>query len=395
MNYRSLKNLHLCLVGGARPNFMKIAPLIRAMQGKNLELETQNSELSWKLVHTGQHYDYEMSAIFFKDLGIPKPDVFLNVGSGSHGEQTGRIMIAFEGVLLKEKVDIVVVVGDVNSTMACALVAAKLHIPVAHVEAGLRSFDRTMPEEINRILTDLISSYLFTPSSDANKNLKKEGISPNKIFLVGNIMIDNLFFNLKKAQKSNIFKTLGLMTNGAGPSIKDFALLTLHRPTNVDSKRSLKEVIDAVREISKDFPIIFPMHPRTRKMVANFDLEKYFTFNSDRSKASMKLSNSIYAIDPLGYVDFLGLMSKAKIVLTDSGGIQEETTVLGIPCVTLRDTTERPITLSKGTNILVDSDKKEIVGATRKLLEEPRRQARCPSLWDGRTAGRIINILVT
>jgi len=395
MNYRSLKNLHLYLVGGARPNFMKIAPLIRAMQGKNLELETQNSELSWKLVHTGQHYDYEMSAIFFKDLGIPKPDVFLNVGSGSHGEQTGRIMIAFEGVLLKEKVDIVVVVGDVNSTMACALVAAKLHIPVAHVEAGLRSFDRTMPEEINRILTDLISSYLFTPSSDANKNLKKEGISPNKIFLVGNIMIDNLFFNLKKAQKSNIFKTLGLMTNGAGPSIKDFALLTLHRPTNVDSKRSLKEVIDAVREISKDFPIIFPMHPRTRKMVANFDLEKYFTFNSDRSKASMKLSNSIYAIDPLGYIDFLGLMSKAKIVLTDSGGIQEETTVLGIPCVTLRDTTERPITLSKGTNILVHSDKKEIVGATGKLLEKPRQQPRRPNLWDGRTAERIINILVT
>jgi len=395
MNYRSLKNLHLCLVGGARPNFMKIAPLIRAMQGKNLELETQNSELSWKLVHTGQHYDYEMSAIFFKDLGIPKPDVFLNVGSGSHGEQTGRIMIAFEGVLLKEKVDIVVVVGDVNSTMACALVAAKLHIPVAHVEAGLRSFDRTMPEEINRILTDQISDYLFTPSSDADKNLKKEGISPKKIFFVGNIMIDNLFFNLKKAQKSNIFKTLGLMTNGAGPSIKDFALLTLHRPTNVDSKRSLKEVIDAVREISKDFPIIFPMHPRTRKMVANFDLEKYFTFNSDRSKASMKLSNSIYAIDPLGYVDFLGLMSKAKIVLTDSGGIQEETTVLGIPCVTLRDTTERPITLSKGTNILVHSDKKEIVGATGKLLEKPRQQPRRPNLWDGRTAERIINILVT
>lgn len=397
MNDGGSKSLNLCLVGGARPNFMKIAPLIRAINQTNQKNErnerNQKNQINSKLVHTGQHYDYEMSAIFFKDLGIPEPDVFLNVGSGNHGEQTARIMIAFEEVLLKEKMDIVVVVGDVNSTVACALVAAKLHIPVAHVEAGLRSFDRTMPEEINRILTDQLSDYLFTPSSDANKNLKREGVSPEKIFLVGNIMIDNLFFNLKKAQKSNIFKTLGLITNGVGSSIKDYALLTLHRPTNVDHKDSLNEIIRALKEISKEFPIIFPMHPRTRKMVAKFNLEKYFTFNSGESRAPIKSSNSIYATDPLGYIDFLGLMSKAKIVLTDSGGIQEETTVLGIPCVTLRDTTERPVTLTKGTNVLVHNDKKEIVGATRKILEEPRRQPRCPSLWDGKTAERIINIL--
>ncbi len=386
------KRLNLCLVGGARPNFMKIAPLIRAVN--QINQKNERDQIHYKIVHTGQHYDYEMSAIFFKDLGIPKPDVFLNVGSGNHGEQTGRIMIAFEEVLLKEKVDIVVVVGDVNSTVACALVAAKLHIPVAHVEAGLRSFDRTMPEEINRILTDQISDYLFTPSSDANKNLKREGVSPEKIFLVGNIMIDNLFFNLKKAQKSNIFKTLGLITNGAGPSIKDFALLTLHRPTNVDHKDSLNEIIGALKEISKEIPIIFPIHPRTRKMVAKFNFGKVFTFNLDKSKVPNKLSNSIYAIDPLGYIDFLALMSKAKVVLTDSGGIQEETMVLGVPCLTLRDTTERPITLIKGQNVLVHNDKKTIVEGARKILKEPRTKPKSPKLWDGKTAERIINILV-
>jgi len=385
------KTMKLCLVGGARPNFMKIAPLVRAIATKNKTNE--RTQINYKIVHTGQHYDYDMSNIFFKDLGIPKPAVFLDIGSGSHGEQTGKIMIAFEKVLLRGKVDIVTVVGDVNSTIACALAATKLHIPVAHVEAGLRSFDRTMPEEINRVLTDQISDYLFTPSSDANGNLKREGISSDKIYLVGNIMIDNLLSNLKKAQKSNIFENLGLITSSPGASIKDYALLTLHRPSNVDHKESLREIIGALKEISKEFPIIFPMHPRTRKMVTEFNLEKYFNFGKNKPQVPIKLSNSIYALDPLGYIDFLGLMSKAKIVLTDSGGIQEETAVLGIPCLTLRDATERPITLAQGTNILVHNDKKRILEGARKLLEEPKRTANCPKLWDGKTAERIIDIL--
>jgi UDP-N-acetylglucosamine 2-epimerase (non-hydrolysing) len=370
---------------------MKIAPLVRAIATKNKTNE--RNQINYKIVHTGQHYDYDMSNIFFKDLGIPKPDVFLDVGSSSHGEQTGKIMIAFEKVLLRGKVDTVTVVGDVNSTIACALAATKLHIPVAHVEAGLRSFDRTMPEEINRVLTDQISDYLFTPSSDANGNLKKEGISSDKIYLVGNIMIDNLLFNLKKAQKSNIFENLGLITSSPGASIKDYALLTLHRPSNVDHKESLREIIGALKEISKEFPIIFPMHPRTRKMVTEFNLEKYFNFGMNKPKVPIKLSNSIYALDPLGYIDFLGLMSKAKIVLTDSGGIQEETAVLGIPCLTLRDTTERPITLTGGTNILVHNNKTKIVEATRKILKEQKPKANCPKLWDGKTAERIVDIL--
>jgi UDP-N-acetylglucosamine 2-epimerase (non-hydrolysing) len=302
-------------------------------------------------------------------------------------------MIAFEKVLLRGKVDIVTVVGDVNSTIACALAATKLHIPVAHVEAGLRSFDRTMPEEINRILTDQISDYLFTPSSDANGNLKREGISPDKIYLVGNIMIDNLLFNLKKAQKSNIFENLGLITTSPGASIKNYALLTLHRPSNVDHKNSLRQIIGTLKGISREIPIIFPMHPRTRKMVTKFNLEKHFDFHTDRPRAPLKFSHSIHAIDPLGYVDFLALMSKAKVVMTDSGGIQEETTVLGIPCLTLRDTTERPITLTHGTNILVHNNKNKIVEVTRTILKEQQQKTHCPKLWDGKTAKRIIDIL--
>jgi UDP-N-acetylglucosamine 2-epimerase (non-hydrolysing) len=370
---------------------MKIAPLVRAIAKRNQT--NHRNQINYKIVHTGQHYDYRMSAIFFKELEIPEPNVFLNAGSGNPGEQTGRIMIAFEKALLNEKVDVVVVVGDVTSTIACALVAAKLHIPVAHVEAGLRSFDRAMPEEINRILTDQISDYLFTPSSDANDNLKREGVSSKQIFLVGNIMIDNLFYNLKKSQKSNIFRDLGLQANDSAPSTRPYALLTLHRPSNVDHKESLREIIGALKEISKEFPIIFPMHPRTRKMVTEFNLEKYFNFGKNKPQVPIKLSNSIYALDPLGYIDFLGLMSKAKIVLTDSGGIQEETAVLGIPCLTLRDATERPITLAQGTNILVHNDKKRILEGARKLLKEPKRTANCPKLWDGKTAERIIDIL--
>lgn len=388
MTQKSKSTLRLCLVAGARPNFMKIAPLIRAIHEGNQK--NKRNRIVYKLVHTGQHYDYEMSSVFFKELEIPEPDIFLNVGSGNHGEQTGKIMIAFEEILLKEKVDVVVVVGDVNSTIACALVASKLHIPVAHVEAGLRSFDRTMPEEINRLLTDQISDYLFTPSSDANENLKKEGIPSKKIFLVGDIMIDNLFYNLKKIKDSDIFQKFNLVSGQSKASIKDYALLTLHRPSNVDNKKSLIQIFKALKAISKEIPIIFPIHPRTRKMVTQFNLENYLNFEVYNS---INVKKAINIIDPLGYLDFLALMSKAKLVLTDSGGIQEETTVLGIPCLTLRDTTERPITLTEGTNVLVHNETEKIIGEARKILSGFKYKRKCPDLWDGKTAERIVDTL--
>lgn len=387
------RRLKLCLVAGARPNFMKIAPLIRAIKKNNLKKSNKIPLIDFLLVHTGQHYDYEMSDIFFKDLEIPKPDIFLNIGSGSHGEQTGKVMISFEQVLLKEKIDMVVVVGDVNSTIACALVATKLHVPVAHVEAGLRSFDRTMPEEINRLLTDQISDYLFTPSTDANENLEREGIAPGKIFMVGDIMIDNLFFNLPKVKKSGIFKSLGLMTNHAKPSIKDYALLTLHRPANVDNKTSLSRIFEALKVISKELPIIFPVHPRTGKMMASFGLDKKYGLKLNDMKLSVISPEKTNTIPPLGYLDCLALMSKAKIVLTDSGGIQEETTVLGIPCLTLRDTTERPITVTEGTNILVHNNTDKIVSEAQKILKTGKIKGKCPAIWDGKTAERVIDVV--
>lgn len=390
-NHNKSKRLKLCLIAGARPNFMKIAPLIRAIKKHNLKKSNNRPYIDFLLVHTGQHYDYEMSDVFFKDLGIPKPDIFLNIGSGNHGEQTGRVIIAFEQVLLKKKVDMVVVVGDVNSTIACALVAAKLHVPVAHVEAGLRSFDRAMPEEINRLLTDQLSDYLFTPSPDADKNLKREGIPPEKIFYVGDIMIDNLFFNLPKANKSDIFQKLGLMTDRT--SIKDYALLTLHRPANVDNKAALSQIFEALEIISREIPIIFPVHPRTSKMLSAFNLDKKYGLNLTNVKHSINSSKSINAINPLGYNDCLALMSKAKIVLTDSGGIQEETTVLGIPCLTLRDTTERPITLKEGTNVLVHNNTKKIISEANKILRKGKSKGKCPAMWDGKTAERVIDIL--
>jgi len=386
--------LKLCLVAGARPNFMKIAPLIRAIKKHNEKALIQGlPNIDFYLVHTGQHYDYEMSSIFFEELAIPEPDIFLNIGSANHGEQTGKIMIAFEEVLLNRKTDIVVVVGDVNSTIACALVASKLHVSVAHVEAGLRSFDRSMPEEINRLLTDQISDYLFTPSPDGNENLAREGISSEKVYLAGDIMIDNLFFNLPKAQKTDIFKKLGLEIEGAEPAIKDYALLTLHRPANVDDKASLVNILNAVQEISKELPVIFPMHPRTEKMLSAFNLDKKYDFNNlCNLQDTTKISNSINTIKPLGYLDFLALMSKAKIVLTDSGGIQEETTVLGVQCLTLRDTTERPITVTVGTNILVHDSTEKIINETKRVLQGDKK-GKCPEIWDGKAAERIVAVL--
>jgi UDP-N-acetylglucosamine 2-epimerase (non-hydrolysing) len=325
-----------------------------------------------------------MSETFFQDLELSLPDIYLGVGSGTHAEQTARVMMAFEEVCFKEKPDVVIVVGDVNSTLACALVAAKLCIPVAHVEAGLRSYDRTMPEEINRILTDSISDYLFTTCEDANKNLKKEGIPEEEIHFVGNVMIDTLlkFKNRAKAEaKIKVDK-------------KDYALLTLHRPSNVDDQDTFKNIIEALQEISMNIPIIFPVHPRTRKQIQSFSFEKYFNFIELDSKNSLNFANSINLLKPLPYLEFLNLMANAKLVYTDSGGIQEETTILGIPCLTLRENTERPVTIKEGTNTIVGSNRHKILEESHKILIGKGKKGRIPRLWDGKAAERIVNILL-
>lgn len=369
------------LVVGARPNFMKIAPLIRAIHGYN----SKNGSRIWPfLVHTGQHYDVRMSDAFFRDLQLPEPDVHLGVGSGNHGEQTGRVLIEFEKILLSEQPDLVIVVGDVNSTLACALAAVKLHIPVAHVESGLRSFDRSMPEEINRIITDAIADYLFTPSPDGDEHLLQEGIPPEKIFLVGDIMIDSLLFNLDQAKKRKILADLGLVDS-------PYALVTLHRPANVDNPETFGRILKGLLDVASRIPVIFPVHPRTRKQVSAFGLDGAFTFHEDFPVNSS--SAKIHCFEPFGYLDFLQLMSHAKVVLTDSGGIQEETTVLNIPCITLRDSTERPITLIEGTNVLVYDDPEKIVAEVSKVLDGQGRQGKCPKIWDGHTSERIVNIL--
>ena len=399
------------IVAGARPNFMKIAPLIREIDKHNNGHDSLTPVINYLLVHTGQHYDANMSDSFFKDLELPEPDIHLDIGSGTHGEQTGKVLIEFEKILLHEKPELVIVVGDVNSTLACALAASKMQYAnstnsnisvnirpsrplIAHVEAGLRSFDRRMPEEINRILTDVISDYLFTPSPDGNENLLKEGISLQKIFLVGDIMVDSLLFNLEKAKKTNILERLGLThnpTNSIDP-INPYALLTLHRPSNVDNKDKFSRIINSLIEISKQIPVIFPAHPRTRKMINEFDLQSYFVDLTDNTLPVT--NNNIYLTNPFGYLDFLNLMAHAKVVLTDSGGIQEETTVLHIPCITLRDTTERPITLSEGTNVLVKDDPKRIIEEVEKALSGQVRKNCCPAFWDGHTAERIVKILI-
>ncbi len=357
-------------VVGARPNFMKVAPLVEAMKRREREFTPL-------VVHTGQHYDAMMSDAFFRDLCLPEPDRFLNVGSGSHAVQTAAVMEKFEPVVQQERPDWVVVVGDVNSTLACALVCSKLGVKVAHVEAGLRSRDRSMPEEINRLLTDQISDLLLTPSPDAGDNLRAEGIPEERIRFVGNIMIDSLQQQLETARQSNIRESLGI-------SGKDYAVLTLHRPSNVDDRETLARILDALEEISQRLPIIFPLHPRTRKTIAEFGF-------SSRIEAI----KSLVLIEPLGYLDFLSLYSGARLVLTDSGGIQEETTVLGIPCLTLRENTERPITVEMGTNTIVGTDRQKITGAAFAALNDSASQNhRVPPLWDGRTADRILDALL-
>ncbi|NQT22677.1 MAG: UDP-N-acetylglucosamine 2-epimerase (non-hydrolyzing) [Candidatus Omnitrophica bacterium] len=363
-------------VVGARPNYMKIAPLME-------EMKKASSVFSPILVHTGQHYDKEMSHVFFKDLNMPKPDINLNVGSGSHAEQTAAIMIGFENILKGERPDVVVVAGDVNSTLACALVAKKLHIKVAHVESGLRSYDMHMPEEINRRLTDSISDYLFTPSLGAGDNLRHEGIEKEKIFFVGNIMIDTLFNCRKLAKKKDIPKNYGLAK-------KQYSVLTLHRPENVDNRSTFISVLDALAESSKKVPILFPVHPRTKQRIKSFKLEKYFKHIGDTVKSNEK---NIFFLPPLGYIDFIGLLLNSRFVLTDSGGIQEESTILQIPCLTIRRNTERPITVKCGHNLITGSKTEDILKAVDKITRENNYRFKTPKYWDGKTAKRIVKVL--
>lgn len=358
-------------VAGARPNFMKVAPIVAAMKRRQAEFQPL-------LVHTGQHYDEAMSEAFFRDLEMPEPDVYLGIGSGSHALQTAAIMRAFEPVVVKEKPDWVMVVGDVNSTLACALVCAKLGIKVAHVEAGLRSRDRTMPEEINRLLTDQIADLLLTPSQDADANLRAEGIPAERISFVGNVMIDSLLGNIERAELFESHPDLRLKDKG-------YAVLTLHRPSNVDETGAFVRVLEALENIAGRLPIVFPAHPRTRKMIAELGL----------SERVERIKN-LFVIDPIGYLGFLQLLNRSCLVLTDSGGIQEETTVLGIPCVTLRENTERPITVEMGTNIIAGTDPANITRAAFAALDNPPDTStlRVPPLWDGHTADRILDALL-
>jgi UDP-N-acetylglucosamine 2-epimerase (non-hydrolysing) len=386
-------------VAGARPNFMKVAPIMRAVEDYN---RLHKEIICTSFIHTGQHYDANMSDSFFRDLQLPEPDIHLGVGSGSHAEQTAKVMVAFEKVLLKERPDIVVVVGDVNSTLACTLVAVKLHIPVAHVESGFRSFDRQMPEEINRIVADVLSSYLFTATPECDENLRKEGVAQDRIFLVGDIMVDSLMKNLDVARERNILDRLGLKSgspDGKKHPPAPYALLTLHRPANVDRKESFIRIIQGLIEASKKIPIVFPIHPRTRKQVIAFGLESNFEFyptpdlKPEDYKSGNALKRKIHCIDPVGYLDFLNLMTQAKVVLTDSGGIQVETMVLDVPCITLRDTTERSFTLTEGMNVLVNDDPERIVSEVMRVLDGPVRHSVMSHLYDGHTAERIVKIL--
>jgi UDP-N-acetylglucosamine 2-epimerase (non-hydrolysing) len=357
--------MKLLAVAGARPNFMKIAPLM-------WEIE-RRAGVSACLVHTGQHYDERMSQLFFDQLKIPKPDFNLQVGSASHAVQTAEVMQRFEPIVIEQRPDAVVVVGDVNSTLACTLTAVKLGIRVAHIEAGLRSFDRSMPEEINRVLTDSISHWLFVSERSAMKHLRREGISAERVHFVGNLMIDTLLACRQRSEASPILEQLKISSRG-------YAVLTLHRPSNVDEPAVFRELLAAVERLQRELPVVFPVHPRTRKALAG---------QTDRRMPNLKL------IEPLGYLDFLKLMAHARIVLTDSGGIQEETTVLGVRCLTLRSNTERPVTTEQGTNRLVGMDSGRIVKAALAAIADDRAAGCIPELWDGRAALRTVDTLLS
>lgn len=353
-------------VVGARPNFMKVAPLHRKLE--------QKAQFQSKIVHTGQHYDEQMSDVFFRQLGLPQPDVYLGVGSGSHAQQTARVMTAFEGVLEDERPDLVVVVGDVNSTLACTLVAKKLHIPVAHVEAGLRSGDRRMPEEINRLVTDRIADYLFVTEQSGIDHLRQEGVDDENIFYVGNLMIDSLVEFREEAAESGIVEELGVEEG-------EYVLMTMHRPSNVDHEGGVRKLLRIVQGLAADRPVIFPVHPRTRNRFQDFELE-----------SELEAVDGLRLLEPLGYLEFLRLMEGAAVVVTDSGGIQEETTFLKVPCLTLRPHTERPVTVDCGTNQLLPFDPQEVVETVREVAGK-RSVGECPPYWDGNTAERIVQAL--
>ena len=362
------KKKKLLIVAGARPNFMKIAPLMR-------EFRKSRARFNVKLVHTGQHYDFKMSDVFFRDLGIPKPNIYLGAGSGSHAVQTAKLMTAFEKVLAQEKPGWIIIVGDVNSTLACSLVASKMGVKVAHVEAGLRSFDRSMPEEINRIVTDALSDALFVSEPSGLVNLKKEGVAASKIFFVGNVMIDTLLHQMPKIDKSPILKKLNLKP-------KEYAVMTLHRPSNVDARHTLLEIRKILKETSSKIKVVYAIHPRARKMISAHGLDK-----------QLNGLKNVLLIEPLGYVDFIKLVKHSRFALTDSGGIQEETTVLKVPCLTMRENTERPVTITEGTNILVGRSHLTIVKYMRQILAGKFKHGRTPKLWDGKTALRIVQRL--
>jgi UDP-N-acetylglucosamine 2-epimerase (non-hydrolysing) len=359
------------LVAGARPNFMKIAPIVRALQAQQA--------LSFKIIHTGQHYDREMNDVFFEELGIPEPDVFMAAGGGSHGQQTAKIMVGFEELCMNERPAAVLVVGDVNSTLACSIVAKKLNIPVAHVEAGLRSGDMSMPEEINRLVTDSISDWFFVTEPAALEHLRREGKAESAVHYVGHVMVDNVLFQADKLTRADTsgFETTAFKTERQQKGER-YGVVTMHRPSNVDDPAMFARIAGALKEISAELPLIFPVHPRTRANIEKFGID---------------LGPNITLAGPQAYMAFLNLWKDAAVVLTDSGGLQEETTALGVPCVTIRENTERPVTVDEGTNVLVGTDPEKIMAEARKVLRGEGKQGRRPHLWDGKAAERIVEVL--
>ncbi|MES2901035.1 MAG: UDP-N-acetylglucosamine 2-epimerase (non-hydrolyzing) [Pseudomonadota bacterium] len=359
------------LVAGARPNFMKIAPIVRALQAQDA--------LSFKIIHTGQHYDRDMNEVFFEELGIPQPDVFMGAGGGSHAAQTAKIMVAFEELCLAERPAAVLVVGDVNSTLACSISAKKLNIPVAHVEAGLRSGDMTMPEEINRLVTDSITDWFFVTEPSAVKHLQREGKAESAIHYVGHVMVDNVLFQADKLTGADTsgFETSAFKAAQAEKGGR-YGVITLHRPSNVDDQAMMTKLSGALREIASELPLVFPVHPRTRANLASFGID---------------LGPNITLVGPQAYMAFLNLWKDAAVVLTDSGGMQEETTALGVPCITIRENTERPVTVDEGSNVLAGTDPARIVAEAKKVLRGEGKQGRRPHLWDGKAAERIVAVL--